>query len=113
MGDRANILIKSGNETICLYTHWCGYGLPQIVQDALKRGESRLDDFQYITRIIFNQMTKGSEMELTGFGITCEVQDNEHDLIKFDVDRQTITIGEMKFTIKEYLAKEIEGFDFN
>jgi len=105
MGDRANILVTSDNETVCLYTHWAGTELPKTLQDALKRGESRLDDFQYITRIIFNQMTKGREMELTGFGITCEVHDNEHELIKFNVDDQTIVIGEAKFTAKEYLEK--------
>lgn len=107
MGDRANVIVTSDGEQIVLYTHWSGTELPVTLQEALKRGESRLDDFQYITRIIFNQMTLGNEMETTGFGITTKVHDNEHDLINFDVDKQIITIGDMSCTVKEYLTKEL------
>lgn len=107
MGDRANVIVTSGNQKVCLYTHWRGTELPKILQDALKRGESRVSDFQYITRIIFNEMTKGYEMELTGFGISCKVHDNQHELINFDVDDQTVTIGEMKCTVKEYSEKDL------
>jgi len=102
MGDRANILIKSGDEQVCLYTHYMGYDLPSILQRALDRGFERVDDFQYITRIIFNEMTKGREIELTGFGITSKVHDNERDIITFDVDDQSIKIGEATFSVDEY-----------
>lgn len=111
MGDRANILIKSDDEQICLYSHWDGFNLPSVLQSALVRGKDRADDFQYITRIIFNEMTKGNEMGLTGYGITTKVYDNERDIITFDADALTITVGDNSFSINDYIKLKINGFD--
>lgn len=111
MGDRANVVIKSNEEQVCLYTHWSGYELPETLQSALKRGADRVDDFQYITRVIFNEMTKGREMETTGFGITNKVHDNERDIIYFDADNQTITIGDNSYNVKEYVELTISGYE--
>lgn len=109
MGDRANILIKSDDEVVCLYTNWSGRDLPGVVQDALIRGESRVNNFQYITRIIFSEMTRGCGEELAGYGITNRVHDGR-ELIKFDVDNQVIEVGDVAYSVDEYMKLSIDGY---
>jgi hypothetical protein len=96
MGDRANIIVKDGSEQVCLYTHWGGYGLPEVLRSAFIRGEDRLDDFQYLTRIIFCEMVKDEILETTGFGITVEVGDGGDQIIIVDVDAKTVSVGDNK-----------------
>ena len=69
MGDRAVIEIHQEGGTVCLYSHSDGLYLREILAKALERGSGRWDDPQYLTRIIFNEMTKGREMETIGYGI--------------------------------------------
>ena len=69
MGDRANIVIENDAGRIYLYTHWAGYSLPETLRSALERGKSRWDDESYLTRIIFCEMVKGSEADLTGMTV--------------------------------------------
>lgn len=69
MGDRAVIEIHQEGGTVCLYSHSDGLHLRKVLANALNRGSSRWDDQQYLTRIIFSEMTKGQEMDLTGYGI--------------------------------------------
>jgi len=90
MGDRGNILIKSNGEQVCLYSHWSGGELGETLSRALIRGKSRLDDFQYITRIIFCEMIKGRESELIDFGISQDIHDGNNKVITFDVDKGTV-----------------------
>src|SRR3990172_3219388 len=95
MGDRANVFVpqNSPNDVdggIFLYTHWGGSTLPLVVRDALKRGESRWDDEPYLTRIIFSEMIKENVRELTGYGISTYVPDNEHPIIEVDSSKQTV-----------------------
>jgi len=95
MGDRANVyVVQHGNESsgkgVYLYTHYDGEDLPKILQKALKRGKDRWDDEPYLTRIIFNEMTCDNEMDLTGFGISTYLTDNEHDILVVDVDKQSV-----------------------
>lgn len=90
MGDRANIVVKSRDEQVCLYTHWRGFEIADIVKEALEKGRARWDDFQYLTRIIFCVMVRGRETELTGFGITQRVHDGADYVITIDVDNHTV-----------------------
>ena len=91
MGDRANILVKKGEEQVCLYTHWAGSELPETLQKALQRGEQRWNDFQYLTRIIFCEMIARDELEgLTGYGITQVPHDGSDRVIQVNVDAQTV-----------------------
>ena len=93
MGDRANIVIKSDGEQVCLYTHWGGSSIEGALCKALVRGKSRWDDFQYLTRIIFCEMIKGDGFdELTGFGISQDVHDGAHRVITVDVDQRTVRV---------------------
>ena len=74
MGDRGVIQVNQshfdqGIGVISLYTHWGGGELPQVLARALARSSDRWNDEAYLTRIIFNEMTKGREMDSIGFGI--------------------------------------------
>lgn len=88
MGDRANILVKSNNEQVCLYTHWDGYKIEEVLKAALIRGKERHSDFPYITRIIFSEMIKDSLMEVTGYGISQYPPDGF--VLEVDVDEKTV-----------------------
>jgi len=91
MGDRANVVVQSRGKRVYLYTHWRGYDLPSILQDALKRGRSRWDDAPYLARIIFQDMV-GNNQETTGFGISAELGDNEYSLLVCDTDSKLVKI---------------------
>ena len=66
MGDRGNIIIKTKDEQVCLYSHWGGFDIEGTLAKALRRGESRLTDFQYINRIIFCEMLAADRAGLGG-----------------------------------------------
>lgn len=94
MGDRANVVVKEADEQVCLYMHWNGHKLPGVLQTALKRGADRIDDFQYLTRIIFCDMVRGHENDLTGFGITQKIHAGDRQIITVDLDKNTVAINE-------------------
>jgi hypothetical protein len=104
MGDRANIEVRDGKDSVYLYSHWTGSQMPEILRRALHRGEERWQQASYLTRIIFCEMVAGYEMELTGFGISVtEVWASKHLLV--DVDSQTVTIdGYEPVSFKDYVA---------
>lgn len=89
MGDRGNIVVKSGTEKAWLYSHWGGTDLPVILRDALVRGKGRWDDAPYLARIIFQQMI-GKDDGITGYGISASVSDNEHPILVVDCGAQTV-----------------------
>jgi hypothetical protein len=95
MGDRANVYMleedKPGEKVgVFLYSHWSGSELPQIVQRALARRQ-RWDDSQYLARIIFCEMVRGSEAEETGFGISARIGDNEYQILVVDAKSQRVS----------------------
>lgn len=59
MGDRANVVVIDGDEQVCLYTHWNGYEVAEVLQNALKRGKERWAQAPYLARIIFCDMVHG------------------------------------------------------
>ena len=96
MGDRGNIVIKQNDRDqsapyLYFYTHWAGSDIAQTLQNALKRGRDRWDDEQYLSRIIFCELVKGSEMETDGYGISTYMGDNEHDFLVVDSKKQTVS----------------------
>lgn len=103
MGDRANVAIRNPHEDgmVFLYTHWGGYELPRVIQDALKRGRDRWDDAPYLARIVFSEMVKGQENENTGFGISTGICDNEHPIIVLDTEFKCIKIYDERDLEKE------------
>lgn len=93
MGERANIVVKSNREQVCLYSHWGGEELRNVLKRAMIRGRSRWNDSSYLTRIIFCEMVKGDIEGLTGFGIQQRVGDFNYPTITVDVDEQTVRVG--------------------
>lgn len=86
MGDRGNIVLDYGNKRrIFLYTHWSGSELKTTLKKALIRGKSRWEDESYLARIIFCEMIKDDITELTGYGISPTITDNEHPLLIVDL----------------------------
>lgn len=116
MGDRANIAVKqSGGKQedgspifVYLYSHWGGSELPQILQQALKRGDDRWTDEAYLTRIIFCEMVQDELMDTTGYGIAVSPPDNEHDIIYVDCKMQTVTIGDKSWSFHSYINLDLE-----
>lgn len=105
MGERANVLVKSGNEQVCLHSHWDGEDLIDTLRHALRIGKSRWGDFQYLTRIIFCQMIKDDVEGLTGYGISQNVHDANHPSLIVDCDNQTVTIeGKSPVSFSEFVA---------
>jgi len=88
MGDRGNIIVKDGESTVYLYTHWSGSNLPESIQASLKRGKDRWTDGQYLARILFDDMVQG-DRGLTGYGISSVIGDGGTD-IEVNVDAQTV-----------------------
>ena len=101
MGDRGNIIIKDGESTVYLYTHWEGSRLNEILKSALKRGKTRWEDGAYLARIIFCEMIGEDTEELTGYGISSIMVDGGND-ITVDIEKQTVNDK----TFVEYIGGE-------
>ena len=107
MGDRANIVLKSDGEQVCLYSHWTGSNIPKTLRAALRRGGDRLTDAQYLSRIVFCEMLKGDREGLdglTGFGITQKPWDGADRVVTVDVEAQTVEIGGKLQSIEEFVS---------
>lgn len=135
MGDRGNIVVEFPQQAgveqtpqrIYLYTHWHGYRLGEVLRKSLSRGTSRWDDPPYLARIIFSDMIEGQEQELTGFGISPDLRDNNRPLlrlswipgkpskyaVKSDVGELTLMVSVMTEdgkTLREVFAKKFIHF---
>ena len=104
MGDRANVVVKTGDEQVVLYTHWGGFELPSILRDALKRAPDRWHDHAYLTRIIFCDMIGNDTKSTTGFGISQTKQDQDGDqCLLVDTEKQTVSFeAGGTFSFEEY-----------
>lgn len=113
MGDRANVVIRDGNGAdVWLYTHWAGSELPGIVRAALKRGEERWTDAPYLARIVFCEMIRRDVDGLTGYGISADMCDNEHDIMVLDVDAARVKVYPADYGSGECKGPGVEGFTF-
>ena len=96
MGDRGNVFFvdsDSGKQLggIYMYTHWAGSVLPAILRAALSRGEGRWGDSQYLARIVFCELVQESVLDETGFGLSTQICDNEHAVIRVDDRKQLVS----------------------
>lgn len=73
-----------------MYTHWRGSEIKTVLQTALMRGKERWDDPQYLSRIIFDTLKEGCVDEITGFGLSTALCDNEHDLLLVNCMAETV-----------------------
>ena len=117
MGDRANVVVHQNSygedfPPVYLYTHSGGSFLLSDVQEALRR-KLRWSDHSYLTRIIFDQMTKGHQGSETGHGISTSPPDNEHDLIHVNVGQQEVTVGGYTWSFVEFVeATNIDDIEY-
>ncbi len=106
MGDRANIVIRHQAQgqfpggCIWLYTHHGGHGLPLRLQKALAK-QWRWADPSYLTRIIYDELSKGHHGAETSFGISLSPADNSYHLLLVDTAEQTV-----KLLAREYADRE-------
>lgn len=94
MGNGANILVKkSYDDGVYLYTQWDGSNVPSILKMALNR-KVRWDNAQYLTRIIFDELTDGLNGEETGYGISSFVSSSKDRVLMVDVKHQLVMRGD-------------------
>lgn len=92
MGNRGNVEVKFKDAgSIFFYTHWTGSELNEVVANALIRGKERWDDDSYLARIVFCEMIKGHERELTGFGIAPFECEEGSPKVIIDTDFRLVT----------------------
>jgi hypothetical protein len=84
VGDRANVVVKDGEDQVWFYGHWNGESYVSDTKTALSKNW-RWDDAPFLARIIFDELTAGSHGHETGFGISCRIGDNEHPILVVDV----------------------------
>lgn len=113
MGDRANIIVKNRDEQVVLYSHWNGSELPQTLAAALKWGDDRWTDFQYLTRIIFCEMVAGDDRWTSGYGITNKVYNTDDPSrdITVNVDSQTIHFNDVIYSFESFIESVNEDFE--
>lgn len=130
MGDRGNIYFRDDvkrNHGVYLYSHWGGYGLPKLLQSAIRRAEraGRLNDPAYFCRIVFCEMVKDDITGSTGYGISATITDNEHDILVVDTETQTVGVAKepengtdpqpepfKTWSFKEFLeVTDLDGFE--
>lgn len=104
MGDRANVLVKDDDNDngIYLYTHWAGTELPYTLQEALGK-KWRWRDTAYLTRIIFDTMTKDQQGNETGYGISTFCGDGDNRIFVVNCGKQTVTRNNKSWTFTEYI----------
>jgi hypothetical protein len=104
MGERGNIcMVQEDCNKIYFYTHWRGDEVNKITKSALIRGKKRWDNESYLARIVFNEMTKGEEMEETGFGISTYECDNSYPIPFICSAKKTVTIGNNIYTFEDFI----------
>jgi hypothetical protein len=95
MGDRGNIVFRAP-ESIYLYTHWEGSRLPELCIEAVLAAKPRWGDQAYATRIALTTLIGKVEGE-HGWGVSTEVQDNEHYILEVDwINRRVNVTDEME-----------------
>lgn len=100
MGDRGNIIVKDGDSTVYLYTHWRGSEIPSFVRKSLARARDRWTDGQYFARVLFQDLISG-DTGISGFGISSTRGDGGTD-VTVDIDKQQVD----GVAFEEYLTRK-------
>ena len=77
--------------------------IKEVLKAALIRGESRWDDSQYFTRIIFCDMIKDDVMGSIGYGISSIEHDNGREILHVYPDKQEVIIGEEIISFENFI----------
>jgi len=119
MGDRGNIAVAfrryterlleapatpqqedegpSAFDRVYLYTHFRGSEIREILQYALGRSAERWKHAAYLCRVIFDDLSEGAQGELTDFGISARLEDNQHPVLLVVTEVQRVFIVEEKW----------------
>lgn len=89
MGARAQVKIQDTG--VFLYTHWGSREIVEDVRTVIRRGE-RLDDPEYLARIVFDQMTLGQQGSEIGAGIGTSQHGDIEILVTIDTEKRTVTV---------------------
>ena len=105
MGERGQIKI----DKVYLYTHWRGFALKEILAEALSK-KWRWSDKEYLTRIIFDVMTKNERDTETGYGIGTNMHfDLGYPLLVVDVDNKIVQEGNQKWSFEDFIKQKWDG----
>ena len=109
MGDRGNIVVDG----VWMYTHWDGCNIKDILKKALIRGKDRWDDSQYLARIIFCELVPAEEwQELTHYGLSISIGDNDHSILVVDTDKQQVMEHEEGTKEQKHLGDLLHTWSF-
>lgn len=92
MGARAQVKIQDTG--VFLYTHWGAGEIQEDVRTVIRRGK-RLNDPEYLARIIFDQMTLGQQGQDIGAGIGTQEAGDIEVLVTVDTERKTVTVKDV------------------
>lgn len=92
MGCRGQVKFQDTN--VYLYTHWGATDLPNIVQASLRR-RWRWNDPEYLARIVFDEMTRGSHDQETGYGIGTEEHGDIEMLVTLNCKEREVKIQDL------------------
>ena len=108
MGARTNYtIITTDNplQNINVYAHWDGEESVAIMQKAIRTAMPRINDVSYCTRILVDQLTKHGRDSETGYGLYIGEVDHEeeYDYKEINLVNKTITVGQMQFSIDQFV----------
>lgn len=92
MGDRGHVTVTNSahwDDEVVLYAHWKASELPAIVAEALAH-EQRWKDTEYLTRIIFDEISSHCS-DFTGCGIGTETHGDVWRVIDVDTHERAIS----------------------
>jgi hypothetical protein len=92
MGARAQVKIQDTG--VFLYTHWGAEEITEDVRTVIRRGK-RLNDPEYLARIIFDQMTLGQQGQDIGAGIGTQEAGDIEVLVTVDTERKLVTVKDV------------------
>jgi len=114
MGDRGQVHIFYGRHklqhNIWLYTHWDAESLINIVRNAMRRGEDRHGDPEYLTRIIFSEMIQNDIRGTYGYGIGNSQHGDVWRVVEVDCTTKNIIVYDNGYIV---LEKSFEKFISN
>jgi hypothetical protein len=114
MGARAQVYIKDNG--VYLYTHWGSGRIVEDVQTALTSpaGLARLNDPDYLARIIFDVMTGVDADVETGFGIGTKPMGVLDYLVTVDCQHREVTVTEYRWNDEKREEEAVNHrFDLN
>lgn len=109
MGARAQVKIQESERSapVYLYTHWGSGEIIEDVKRALAKNW-RWSDYEYLARVIFDEM-KGDDFDTeTGYGISTS-EHGDNDILVEILPGQKIRVGELTLTFDQFIQLPNDG----